>query len=99
MRWLVRPPRGDRVFEEDGLALGSRQHVAVDQPEERVEVDSAKVGMDLVDVFTRDRGRRVVDGVLERGLAPPLLGAPLGEIAVCGHETTGTSTWVRRAGF
>src|SRR5262245_24075580 len=47
--------------------------------------------MDLVDVFPRDRGRRVVDRVLERGLATPLLGAQLGELAAHGHEITRAS--------
>ena len=61
-----------------------------EQSEERIEIDSTKIGVDLVDILACDRSRRVVDGVLERVLAPPFLGSELGELAAHGHEIART---------
>jgi len=66
VRRRVRRSHGDRVRDEDPLALGAGEHVAIDQAEERVEIDTAEVGLDLVDVLARDRSGALVAGVLAR---------------------------------
>src|SRR5512138_2062641 len=91
MRWLVRRTHGDGVFEENRFAFGAGENVVFEQSEERIEVDSTKIRVDLVDILACDRSRRVVDGVLERVLAPPFLGTELRELAAQGHEIARTS--------
>src|SRR5512144_1170660 len=91
MRWLVRRTHGYGVFEENRLAFGAGENVVFEQSEERIEVDSTKIRVDLVDILACDRSRRVVDSVLERVLAPTFLGSELGELAAHGHEIARTA--------